>query len=104
MSRTITTVRDLWCEYTIGLGASPSVKTMYEGDTVQWRQNDSERRFYRRRKVILDAVVHMADKRGIPTDEAAAALDVWRLRQANTSLNNLTKSVHRFEMEELDGT
>ena len=28
----------------IGLGAS--VMTMYEGDTVQWRENDSERRFY----------------------------------------------------------
>ena len=63
--------------------------TMYEGDTEQWRQNDPERRFYRRRNVISEAVENIADKRGIPTNEAAAALDVWRLRQANTSLNNL---------------
>ena len=35
MSRTRATVSDLWREYTVGLGASPSIMTMYEGESVQ---------------------------------------------------------------------
>ncbi|CAD6580301.1 MAG: hypothetical protein TREMPRED_002705 [Tremellales sp. Tagirdzhanova-0007] len=60
----ISTVRELWSEYTIGLGALPSVKTMYEGDSTSWKQNDSERRFHRRRKVILNVIEKAAETRG----------------------------------------
>ncbi|CAD6571048.1 MAG: hypothetical protein TREMPRED_000142 [Tremellales sp. Tagirdzhanova-0007] len=55
MSRSVTTVVDLWTEYSVGLGGRPSVRFMYEqGGLPDWRAKygDSERHFYGTRKNI----------------------------------------------------
>lgn len=100
MSRSIDTVCDLWREYSVGLPGQPSVRTMYEGGSTEWKKKESERRFYQRRKVILQVVEDIANKRGIPAEEAAAVVDKWRTRQSNTSLNYLSTSVKQVLMDE----
>ena len=57
MSREIETVVDLWREYDEGIAGRPSLRHMYDSGNKDWRRgDDSERRFYRRRKKILDEV------------------------------------------------
>lgn len=94
MSRKIETVLDLWREYTEGLAGYPSVKVMYEGEDTSWKKNNkTERRFYQRRKVILDGVEEIAAYRKIPGREAAIIMDQYRVKQGNTTLNKLGSHV-----------
>ena len=100
MSRSVQTVTDLWREYTIGLNGKPSVKTMYESGERHFG-SESERKFYRRRKVILDLVDRIATHRGVPGVEAATAVEIWRNRLPAMSLNKMSETVSKMGTEEL---
>jgi hypothetical protein len=98
MSRTLQTVRDLWNEYNKGLGGLPSVKSMYEGKDQSLKNgNDSERRFFDGRKVILWLVTQLAEDRGYTGNEAVSAMDIWVGREKISSLNALKKQILKDE-------
>ena len=103
MSRTIATVSDLWREYAVGLSGQPSVRTTYEGASTEWKRNESERRWYQRRKPILQAVEEIAAKRCIPPEQAATLIDQWRVSQSNTSLHYLFKNIKELLADEGHG-
>ena len=46
MSRTISTVADLWREYSVGIGGHPLVQSQYEVKGHPWAKRDSERKHF----------------------------------------------------------
>jgi hypothetical protein len=56
LSRTITTVPELWREWTAGLGGYPSVQSLEDRYGAAWRPSQKERVFFCRRKVIIDEI------------------------------------------------
>ncbi|TYJ52194.1 hypothetical protein B9479_007209 [Cryptococcus floricola] len=84
MSREVKSVPDLWKEYTIGWDGQPAVRDIYEGGNARKRRrgkrfrDDSERKFYRRRKKVLEMVEALVEK-GV--GEEVAVERVERLRE-----------------------
>ena len=97
MSRNVTSVQNLWTEYSVGLGGRSSVRFMYEqGGLPNWRakHGDSERHFYGTRKTIWTFIQEIARKRGSSNDDIAARLDGYRVKKG-FSLNALSKALRK---------
>lgn len=56
MSRTITSVLDLWREWTQGLGSGPSIEQLESMYGASWRPSAASRMWFSRRKVIIDEI------------------------------------------------
>lgn len=78
MSRQITTVIDAWREYSVGIGGRPSVKSQYEGANTAYRKNDTERKFYQRRMILITELKHLAEELSLPPEEVARLMDAKR--------------------------
>ena len=89
MSRSVQTVVELWREYTVGLSGLSAMNTMYETGARLFA-SETDRRFYRRRKLILNLVEQLAKARSVFEVEAAAGLEMWRLHQSGMTLNKLS--------------
>jgi hypothetical protein len=68
LSRTISTIPDLWREWTVGLGNSPSVQFLEDSYGARWRPSQEERVFFCRRKTIISWI--RAKQRERPNTEA----------------------------------
>jgi hypothetical protein len=68
LSRTISTIPDLWREWTVGLGNSPSVQFLEDSYGARWRPSQEERVFFCRRKAIISWI--RAKQRERPNTEA----------------------------------
>ncbi|WVN87741.1 uncharacterized protein L203_102936 [Cryptococcus depauperatus CBS 7841] len=104
MSRDVKTVPDLWREYTVGWDGQPPVRDIYEGSERKRRKgkrfrDDSERKFYRRRKKVLELVETLVD-RGCTDREAAERVERLRDRRRVT-LNKLGEIIPEMTPEEL---
>lgn len=104
MSREIKTVPDLWREYTVGLEGQPPVRSVYEGSEKKRKKgkrfkDDSERKFYRRRKRVLD-LVEVLIKKGIPEGQAAKRVEKLR-EDRKVTLNKLGEIIPELSPEEL---
>ena len=89
LSRTISTVPDLWREWTAGLGGGPSVQSLDASYGAKWQPTGTERMFYCRRKVIIDAINTRKRKRA-SSNAAVEELELVRQR-GQLSLNGLSK-------------
>jgi Transcriptional activator of glycolytic enzymes len=56
LSRTISTVPQLWREWTVGIGKDLSVQGLKALYGVRWRRKHSDKTMYDRRKVIIDEI------------------------------------------------
>ena len=79
LSRTITTVPQLWKEWTVGLPGGPSVQGLEDLYGPSWRQKHSEQVFYGRRKVIIDEI-RRRQASGISTGAAVEEVELMRQR------------------------
>ena len=99
--RQIESVVDLWREYSLGVDGRPSIKVMYENEDETWKRgNDTERKFYDRRKVVLQLVEDLGEQRNIPNEEAAAHVEAYRLKQKPSSLNHLAKLLRKLSVQQ----
>jgi hypothetical protein len=89
LSRSIKTVGELWQEWTKGLAGAPSVISLESTYGPKWRSTQAERKFYSRRKVIIEEVKKQIDQ-GRPEWDAIAIVDGWR---DNRSLDRLSKTI-----------
>lgn len=93
LSRQVTSVPDLWREWTEGLGGLPSVMALNASYGSRWRPT-SERQYYSMRKVIIDEIIRRAggtsDKEAL--DAVVKAMERDRLRQ-KSSLDKLIKAI-----------
>ncbi|KAF2860004.1 hypothetical protein K470DRAFT_264837 [Piedraia hortae CBS 480.64] len=60
--RSIATVPDLWQEWTVGLNGNPSVQSLEASLGASWRNKESDRSYYFRRKRIIDEIIRRASK------------------------------------------
>ncbi|GAA5925952.1 uncharacterized protein JCM15063_005170 [Sporobolomyces koalae] len=98
MSRKLISVTDLWEEYSVGIDDGQCTKEAYEGKDQSWRKgNDSERKFYERRKPIWREVEKQAEARGITELEAAELLEGYRTSN-RLSLNQLAEVIKKDQL------
>lgn len=93
LSRQVTTVPDLWREWTLGLAGLPAVAALDAAYGSRWR-SPSERQYYSMRKVVIDEIIIIA---GSPsnTDGVAAAIEALEQQrvQGKSSLDKLIKQI-----------
>lgn len=89
MSRSLTTVSGLWQEWKTGLGGEPSVESLEARYGPKWRTSQAERKFYSRRKVIIEEI----------TKRISTGMDQWRAVEeveevrGGKSLDGLSKMI-----------
>jgi hypothetical protein len=92
MSRTVDTVDQLWREWFEGFPPNPSVQSLELKYRAAWRQKDSEKTWYSRRKVIIKYICTVSEAKRLP-----ASLIVQRLEEVRTrsrwSLHQLYKEI-----------
>ena len=93
LSRAISTVPQLWREWTIGLGGGPSVQGLEDHYGVRWRRKHSEKVMYGRRKVIIDEI-RRRHAAGISIGAAVEEVELVRQRGA-LSLYQLYQLLNR---------
>jgi hypothetical protein len=79
LSRTISTVRELWAEWTIGLNGQPAVQALEQQYGAKWRSESKERVMFGRRKIIIDEI-YARTKDGTPVIKAVEALELTQAR------------------------
>ena len=89
LSRGITTIPDLWREWTVGLGGQLSVEALDERWGSRWRHG-AEFQFYSRRKVIIDEIKRLAAG-GRAAIDVVETLEEQRLG-AKASLSQVIKA------------
>jgi hypothetical protein len=78
LSRGVTTILDLWREWTVGLGGQLSVEALDERWGSRWRCG-AEFQFYSRRKVIIDEIKRLVAG-GREAIDVVDSLEEQRLR------------------------
>ncbi|KAF1334759.1 Short-chain dehydrogenase, partial [Globisporangium splendens] len=96
LSRSLTTVIDVWNEYNNGLVGQISVAEADRVFGTKWRQNPTEARFYSRRRVFYDTIARLAHQTGITHDEAAARLEEERLKSGKSLNGFMLDGLKRF--------
>lgn len=56
MARNITTINQLWEEWTVGLNGQPSIEELDRSYGPAWRPGNTERQYYGRRRVIISEI------------------------------------------------
>ncbi|KAK7205815.1 transcriptional activator of glycolytic enzymes-domain-containing protein [Myxozyma melibiosi] len=90
MSRDVTTVPELWQEWTIGLNGGPKVRELEEKFGTRWRSSSAERKFFCLRKVILDYIHRIGEMQGISLEEAVLQVEAIRKQHGFNSLQRLS--------------
>jgi hypothetical protein len=90
LSRGVTTIPDLWREWTVGLGGQLSVEALDERWGSRWRHG-AEFQFYSRRKVIIDEIKRLAAG-GRAAIDVVDSLEEQRLR-AKSSLSQVINAL-----------
>ena len=78
MSRSVSSVSELWKEFTEGIGINPAVETLESQHGTKWRKGNSETQFYFRRKAVIDRVKHFISSQNLNTEAAIRKADVER--------------------------
>ena len=94
-SRAISSVRELWEEWDIGLHGQPSVRDLERRYHAKWRSSAAERKFFQRRRRILAHIedqLHEGEARR--SEDVVAALDERCAREGLT-LNQLSDKIGR---------
>ena len=89
MSRCITTVYDLWKEWTIGIGGQPSVQILEQQYGDRWRggSKSTETKFFKGRKLIVDRIESIRARDRSTIESAVMVVEEQRLELQ--SLNKL---------------
>ncbi|KAF2194845.1 hypothetical protein K469DRAFT_686787 [Zopfia rhizophila CBS 207.26] len=93
LSRAVSTVPQLWREWTVGLAGGPSVQGLEDMYGHRWRQKHSEQVLYGRRKIIIQEIWRR-QARGINTSTAVEEVELVRQR-GQLSLYQLYQVLNR---------
>jgi hypothetical protein len=93
-SRTVTTVVDLWKEWSVGLESGPSIQQLDSIWGAKWR-DQTEKQFYGRRLPVIKAIQQRhASGKASSLQEAAAQLETLRLQGGRSiSLHKFSKTL-----------
>jgi hypothetical protein len=79
LNRQISTIPQLWQEWTSGLGSGPSVLSLDSRYGTKWRSQSKETKMYSRRKRVIDGVKGVATRIGISWDASVILCETKRL-------------------------
>lgn len=88
MSRQLITVKELWEEWENGLLGQPSISSLEVRFGSKWRNTAAEKKFFQRRKKIIDYIHMKSIADGVTHDMVIAELDAFRERN-KLSLHSL---------------
>jgi hypothetical protein len=91
MDRSITTVVELLKEYRFGWNGKPSVESVYGVKGYMFKQDQTERKFYAGRMVILNFVMKLASTRGTSEETVARVCDEHRSKAKIHSLDKFIR-------------
>ena len=98
MNRNLTTVPQVWQEYTSGLKGNPSVRDLEANYGPRWRKNDTERVFFSNRKKIYDMIEELI-RMGQTEDDAVAKVEALRVTN-KWMLNRLQNSLILYKVND----
>ncbi|RLN80271.1 hypothetical protein BBJ28_00022176 [Nothophytophthora sp. Chile5] len=84
LAKGLSSITDVWKEYDEGLEGGPPVREMERVHGRHWRADDTQGRYFRKRKQVYDAVKRVAAAKSILASVAAENLEVERLRRRQT--------------------
>ena len=90
MSRGIQTVADLYREWTQGINGGPAIQDLERNWGAQWRKSEKDRKFFARRRVIIDEINRMIEFERKTPLQAVSELD-QKLLANKASINWLSK-------------
>jgi hypothetical protein len=96
LSRSLSTVHEVWKEYTLGIGYNPSVKHLEDTYGTKWRKNPTEQRYFCRRKILYDRINEMIIQ-GFTESDAVRRLEALR-ESNNLTLDALQKKIHKKQL------
>lgn len=94
MSRSLSSVSDIWKEYDVGLNGRSSIKELNRNYGARWRNSERDRSFYRSAKIYYTAIEDLASTLGISPFNAANRLETFRNQQ------HLTLAQFREQLKE----
>eukprot|EP00644_Phytophthora_capsici_P008465 jgi/Phyca11/111313/e_gw1.20.201.1 len=95
MSRRISTVRELWSEWRVGLSNQPSVDCLDKQYGRKWRMSSKEARFYSRRHCVIKYVRYLIDQ-GLPVENAVDRADHERGKRSIDAFSKYLNSRKTF--------
>ncbi|KAG2191953.1 hypothetical protein INT47_004736 [Mucor saturninus] len=99
MSRGIVSVNDLWREWTEGLCGGHAIKDLERRWGTRWRKEETEKKFFNRRRLIINEIERYASQNNITT-RTAVDIAERRRSQKGYSLHSLSKNINKiFETE-----
>ena len=100
LSRTITTVVQVWKEWDTGLTSNTEAVSRLEAVLGNsWRKDQKERKIFSLRKVIIDSILQVSETRNRTGLQVATMFEVRR-DQLGKSLSALTKILSRPESKD----
>jgi hypothetical protein len=93
MSRSSTSVTDIWREYDVGLNGQRSIRQLDSEFKARWRNSERDRSFYRSSKVFYSAIENLASSLVISPLSAAKRMETFRIQQ------NLTLAQFREQLK-----
>jgi hypothetical protein len=94
LSRGLRAVSDVWTEFESGWQGGPAVQDLEKQYGPSRRADESERKYFSRRRVYYDAIQLLTSQQRLPPRTVAELLKVRR-QQMNVTLDRLMKEVKR---------
>ncbi|KAF4045171.1 Transcriptional activator of glycolytic enzyme [Phytophthora infestans] len=94
--RSIKTVQQVWQEWTTGIHGGPAVRDLEERYGSNWRNSPAEKRFFFRRKRIIDRVTLVTQQQHVSEAQAVCILEGQRT-QSQLTLNALSESLKGWQ-------
>jgi Transcriptional activator of glycolytic enzymes/Centromere DNA-binding protein complex CBF3 subunit, domain 2 len=99
MSRTISSVPDLYREWMFGLGSAPAIQALEDAYGAKWRLPQAERVFFGRRKIIISEI-QRRQAEGEAPEAVVEELELVR-RRMKITLNGLQQWLVKMRAQDL---
>ncbi|KAI3630051.1 hypothetical protein MIR68_011486 [Amoeboaphelidium protococcarum] len=93
MNRSVVTVSTLWQEWTSGIAGGPPVQDLEATFGTKWRKDQTESKFFNRRRVIIDEIKRMVNENVASCEQEAVRLLEIKRSSNLWSLDKLMKSI-----------
>jgi hypothetical protein len=84
LNRSLTTFKQIWDEYTVGLGNGPAVKNLERDFNSKWRKGSTERKFFQRRSILYKGISDARTYGNLSIEEIIRALDTKMISEKKT--------------------
>ncbi|OWZ08777.1 RNA polymerase [Phytophthora megakarya] len=95
--RVLKTVHHVWQEWAIGIHRCPAVRALETQHGSNWRNTATEKRYYFRRKLIIDRVLAIVQQENVSHQLVVCVLETHRT-QEHLTIYALSDSLHKDQL------